>query len=119
MVLGKRIQVSAPKFPASIGPLKVMTLPMASRPTGCGEIAVAANQQRVRCWRAISPASRYAAAGDWRRSRRAPPARSGCGRQLGQLVDIGQAFMFSSGETLLPAGNDLLVGHLCPASCRR
>jgi hypothetical protein len=27
--------------------------------------------------------------------------------------------MFSSGETLLPAGNDLLVGHLVPACCRR
>ena len=31
---------------------------------------------------------------------------------MNERVNIGQALLFSPGETLLPAGNDLLVGHL-------
>ena len=114
MVLGKRVEVSAPKLPASIGPLKVMTLPMASRPDW---IAVKSLWPQIssgsRCWRATSPLPvdmRQQATGAVAAAHgEDDPVAAG---QLGQLVNIGQPFMFSPGETLLPAGNDLLVGHL-------
>lgn len=78
-----------------------------------GEIAVAANQQRVALLAGNQPLPvdmRQQATGAVAAAHgEDDPVAAG---QLGQLVNIGQPFMFSPGETLLPAGNDLLVGHL-------
>ena len=80
-----------------------------------GEIAVAANQQRVTLLAGNQPLPvdmRQQAAGAVAAAHRENDPVAA--RQLGKLVNIGQPFMFSSGETLLPTGNDLLVGHLVP-----
>lgn len=78
-----------------------------------GEIAVAANQQRVALLagnQSLPVDMRQQATGAVAAAHgEDDPVAAG---QLGQLVNIGQPFMFSPGETLLPAGNDLLVGYL-------
>lgn len=85
-----------------------------------GEIAVAANQQRVALLagnQSLPVDMRQQATGAVAAAHgEDDPVAAG---QLGQLVNIGQPFMFSPGETLLPAGMTCWWATSCPACCRR
>ncbi len=114
MVLGKRIEGLRAEVAREHWPAEGDDVARSQQARlDSSEIAVAANQQRVALLagnQSLPVDMRQQATGAVAAAHREDDTVAP--GQLGQLVNIGQAFLFSSGETLLPAGNDLLVGHL-------
>ncbi len=116
-MVGKRVEGPALKLPASIGPLKVMTLPMASRPDWIAVKSLwPANQQRVALLAGNQPLPVDAQQRVARAARgEDDPVAAG---QLGQLVNIGQPCSVPA-KRCCRRGMTCWWATSCPACCRR